>query len=164
MSLCDDRQVPKPATGKTAIRSARIPDEVWLPALARAEMEGRSASEAMTEAMRRYATEPPAAAYGFTLENWPDAREWVRLHSPSAMYDDLFKAGVVPDFEYLAVAAWLAATHHPADVTQQKRIITGHILRAALDAAGPRERYRDSRHLSETIQAILERHLPLGQG
>lgn len=164
MSMCDDQRVPKPATGKTPVRNARIPDEVWLPALARAEMEGRSASDAMTEGMRRYATESPAAAYAFTLDNWPDAREWLRSLSAGIgkMYDDLFAAGAVPDFEYLAVATWLAVTHHPGDVAQQKRVITGHILRFAMrfPEGGWRDRYRDSRHLSETIQVILEQHLP----
>jgi hypothetical protein len=61
------------------------------------------------------------------------------------------------------VAAWLASTHHQRDPAQQKRVITGHILRRAteLTKGGWRDRYRDSRHLCETVQAILERHLPL---
>lgn len=161
MGMCDDQRVPKPATGKTPVRNARIPDEIWLPGLARAEMEGRTASDALVEAFRKYATEAPPAAYEFTFANWPEAAEWASDGKVAAMYGELFDACAAPSLEYIAVAAWLAATHHPADAAQQKRVITGHILRAALDAAGPREKYRDSRHLSETVQAILERHLPL---
>lgn len=165
MRTCDDQQVPKPATGKTPVRNARIPDEVWLPAVAKAEAEGISASEAMTEALRQYACEPLAAAYDFTLANWPGAAEWAREHSRAlaALNEDLDMAlGSVPA-EWLAVAAWLGSTHHPADPAQQKRVITGHILRR-FDLASVRPGYRNTRHLSETVQAILEQYLPLADG
>ena len=163
MSTCDDQRVPKPATGKTPVRNARIPDEVWLPGLARAEMEGHTATDALVEAFRDYGTEPPAPAYDYTYANWPQAREWALGGYVAALYDDLFAATAVWSLEYVAVATWLAITHHPADMAQQKRIITGHILRRALapDAIGWRDKYRDARHLSETVQGILERHLPL---
>jgi hypothetical protein len=166
MRMCDDQRVPKPATGKTPVRNARMPDEVWLPGLARAEMEGHSASNALVEAFRDYGTEPPTAAYDYTFANWPEAGEWARDGKVATLYDDLFAATAAYSLEYVAVAAWLAVTHHPADTAQQKRIITGHILRRALapDAVGWRPRYRDSRHLSETVQAIIERHLPLAEG
>lgn len=168
MRMCDDQQVPKPATGKTPVRNTRVPDEIWLPALAKAEVQGETGSDAVTRGLRMYAAEPLPSAYGFTLDNWPDAREWARSHGSAlaAAYDDLFRAGAVPDFEYLAVATWLAVTHHPADIPQQRRVIAGHILRFAQNVTegGWRNRYRDSRHLSETVQAILERHLPLGEG
>jgi hypothetical protein len=66
---------------------------------------------------------------------------------------------------YVAVATWLAATHHPADSVQQRRAITGHRLRWFQKTAGTwRDRYRDTRPLSETVQAILEQHLPLSAG
>jgi hypothetical protein len=171
MSTCDDQHMPKPATGKTPVRNARIPDEVWLPAIAKAEMEGRSASEAMTEALRRYAVEPAAPAYGFTLLNWPDAAAWAEDHGIALghLHDDLAAAldsgGFTLPEQWLAVAAWLASTHHPTDPAQQKRVITGHILRRAMSGedASWRARYRDSRHLSETVQAILDQNLPLKQ-
>jgi hypothetical protein len=164
--MCDDQQVPKPATGKTPVRNARIPDEIWLPGLARAEMEGRSASDGLNEAFGEWGTKPPASGYAYTFANWPAAREWASGGKVGALYDDLFAATAAYNLEYVAVAAWLAVTHHPKDVKQQKRVLAGHILRRALaaDAAGPREKYRDSRHLSETVQAILERHLPLHEG
>lgn len=166
MRMCDDQQVPKQATGKTPVRNARMPDEVWLPGLARAEMEGRTATDALVETWRGYGTEPPAAPYEYTFANWPEAAEWASDGKVAALYDELLAATAAYSLEYIAVAAWLAVTHHPKDVKQQKRVLTGHILRRALaaDAVGPRERYRDSRHLSETVQAILERHLPLGEG
>lgn len=162
MSMCDDRQMAKPATGKTPVRNARIPDEVWLPALARAEMEGRTVSEAMAEVMRRYALEDPAPSYAFTFANWPQAAGWAQEHAGAlkALNEDLDAAlGPVPG-EWLAIASWLASTHHAADPAQQKRVITGHLLRRS-EAIPVRDRYRDSRHLSETVQAILDRHLPL---
>lgn len=167
MRMCDDQRVPKPATGKTPVRNARIPDEVWLPALAKAEMEGRNASEAMTEALRKYASEPAAPAYAFTLSNWPEAGRWARSRAVAlgALRAELSAASVdLPD-DWSVIAAWLAATHHPADTAQQKRVITGHVLRRAMgDEDGPwRRKYRDARHLSETVQAILDRHLPLGE-
>jgi hypothetical protein len=66
--------------------------------------------------------------------------------------------------EYLAVATWLAATHHRTDPAQQKRVITGHVVRRAqqVTEGGWRDRYRDTRHLSDTVQAILDKYLPLG--
>ena len=162
MGTCDDQPVPKPATGKTPVRNARIPDEVWLPALARAEMEGRTASEAMTELMRDYGYGDAARSYDFTIANWPEAAEWARRHLAAlgSLIGELDAAlGSVP-VEWLSVAAWLAATHHAGDPAQQKRVITGHVLRR-FDFESVRSRYRDTRHLSETVQAILAAHLPL---
>jgi hypothetical protein len=164
MTMCDDQRVPKPATGKTPVRNARIPDEVWLPALAKAEMEGRSASEAMTEALRNYAYEDDLSSYQFTFANWPDAREWAlpRAAALGMIVAELAAAFVVRPAEWVAIAAWLASTHHPGDVAQQRRVITGHVLRRS-DYASVREHYRDTRHLSETVQAILDRHLPVAE-
>lgn len=168
MSTCDDRPVPKPATGKTPVRNARIPDEVWLPAIARAEMEGRTATEALTEALRDYAFGDDAPSYHFTFANWPQAHEWVRTRIPALtelnreLGSALGWAGT-EWIEWLGVAVWLGSTHHPADPEQQKRVIAGHILRR-FDYASVRDRFRDTRHLSETVQSILERHLPLAEG
>lgn len=149
-------------TGKTPVRNARIPDEVWLPALAKAEAEGRTATEAMIEALAAYVAAPLASAYDFTLANWPAAGGWAERHQGAVerLHQDLAAAlGPVPG-EWLVTATWLAATHHPADPDQQKRVITGHILRRFADTPEARGRYRDSRHLSETIQEILARHVP----
>lgn len=166
MSTCDDQQVPKPATGKTPVRSARVADEEWLPAVARAEMEGRTASDVMADGIRQYGAGPAAGAYDFTIANWPDAAAWARDHLAALgrLMDDLDAAlGSVP-VEWLSVAAWLASTHHEGDAAQQNRVVTGHILRRFADLDAVRARYRDTRHLSETVQAILAAHLPLAAG
>ena len=171
MSTCDDHRVPKPATGKTPVRNARVADDVWLPALAKAEAEGETASDAVTHGLRMYAAEPLPSSYDFTFANWPEAAGWHAKRSAAfaALESELSAAtGFLPP-EWLAIAVWLASTHHPTDAAQAKRVITGHVLRRAMsgdyaDPGGWRGRYRDSRHLSETVQAILERHLPLGEG
>src|SRR5258708_39573524 len=36
---CEDHQVPRQTTGNTPLRNVRLPDDVWLPALAKAEAE-----------------------------------------------------------------------------------------------------------------------------
>jgi hypothetical protein len=167
MRMCNDQRVPKPATGKTPVRNARVPDEIWLPALAKAEAQGETASDAVEHGLRMYNAEPLPVTYEFTFANWPHAANWAsrrpRFHD---MAGEIAEAVGWSDPEYLAVAAWFASTHHPANAKQQKRVIAGHILRRAQTVieGGWRDRYRDSRHLSETIQAILERHLPLGEG
>jgi len=166
MKLCDDRQMAKPATGKTPVRNARIPDHVWLPALAKAEALGLTASDAMTSALQAWTDEPLPAAYEFTYANWPEAREWTAAHPDfQALAEEISSATEVIGTEYLAVATWLAATHHRADLAQQKRVITGHVVRQAQEVTegGWRDRYRDARHLSETVQAILDKYLPLGE-
>jgi hypothetical protein len=165
MSICDDRQMAKPATGKTPIRNARIPDHVWLPALAKAEALGLTASDAMTGALQTWTAEPLPSAYEFTFSNWPEAREWTAAHSAfEALGKEISDATEAITPEYLAVATWLAATHHRTDPAQQKRVITGHVVRRAqqVTEGGWRDRYRDTRHLSDTVQAILDKYLPLG--
>lgn len=168
MTTCDDGPVPKPATGKTPVRNARIPDEVWLPAVAKAEMEGRNASEAMTEALRKYVAEAPAPAYEFTFANWPDADAWTRDRTAAVdqLSADLDAASVALPGEWLSVAVWLASTRHPADPVQQRRVLAGHIIGHAIDLpadAGWRARYRDTRHLLDSVQAILDQRMPLSE-
>ena len=165
IDTCNDQGVPKQATGKTQIRTLRAADDVWLPALARADAEGIALSEVLVAALRDYGAGQLARARQFTFANWPEARDWADGHATalaalSAELDDA--TGFLPA-EWLPVAAWLASTHHQNDPAQQKRVITGHVLRRAMEVTrgGWRDRYRDSRHLSETVQAILERHLPL---
>jgi hypothetical protein len=168
MSMCDDQRVPKPATGKTPVRNARIPDEVWLPAVAKAEMEGRSASEAMTEALRKWAAEPGAPAFGFTYANWPGAKDWALRHASAldVLTRELNAAWLGLPSEWIAIAAWLASTRHPADEAQQRRVLAGHVIGRAIatpaDAAW-RARFRDTRHLLDTVQAILDERMPVSE-
>ena len=165
MTTCDDLPVPKPATGKTPVRNVRVPDDVWLPALARAEMEGRSVTDAIVAALRAYVAEPVTHAYGFSFANWPDAVRWAQSVAPAfaELRAELDAASVGLPPEWLEVAAWLAVSHHPGDIGQQQRVITGHMLRRVMadDNAPWRDRYRDSRQLSDAVQAIVGRHLPI---
>jgi hypothetical protein len=149
------------------MRSFRVPDELWLPFRAAAELRGHSTSRALEDGLRMFLAKPAPVACGFSYASWTEARDWAAAHSAAlgAMDRDISAATGFTAPEWLAIAAWLAATRHPADPEQQKRIITGHILGRATDEesfAAWRGRYRDSRHLSVTVQAILEGHLPLG--
>jgi hypothetical protein len=162
---CNDQQVPRQATGKTPVRNLRIPDERWLPALAKAEAEGRTLTDVIDAYLGSYIAEPIAAQRQFTLARWPEVTGWAaqRDNELLALSDDLAAAvGPLPA-EWIAVAVWLAVTHHPGDPVQQNRIVTGHIMgRAVTEPGGAywRDRYRDSRQLSQAVQAILEQHLP----
>lgn len=149
----------------TLIRNARIPDHVWLPALAKAEALGLTASDAMTGALQIWTAEPLPPAYEFTFSNWPEARKWTAARPAfEALGKEISDATEVITPEYLAVVTWLAATHHRTDPAQQKRVITGHVVRRAqqVTEGSWRDRYRDTRHLSDTVQAILEKYLQLG--
>ena len=163
---CEDQRVPKQSTGRTPVRNLRVPDERWLPALAKAEAEGRTLTEVIDGFLGDYAGEPIAGARQFTFANWPEARLWAGKHAAAleALAGSLQAAGPV-DQEWLAVAAWLASTRHPADPVQQRRVLTGHIIGRATDMPGDaawRARFRDTRHLLDTVQAILDEHMPLG--
>lgn len=165
---CEDQRVPKQSTGRTPVRNLRVPDERWLPALAKAEAEGRTLTEVIDGFLGAYAGEPIAGARQFTLSNWPEAREWIsnRSRALKAMTGDLDKAmgKVLP--EWLAIAAWLASTRHPADPVQQRRVLAGHIIGRATDMAADavwRSRFRDTRHLLDTVQAILDERMPLAE-
>lgn len=57
---CDDRQVPRPATGKTPVRNLRVVDEVWKPALDRAQADGRTITEVITQFLRWWLRIPGA--------------------------------------------------------------------------------------------------------
>lgn len=56
---CDDRGMPRPATGKTPVRNLRVPDEIWRAAQAKAETEGRTLTEVIVGYLRRYISTPP---------------------------------------------------------------------------------------------------------
>jgi hypothetical protein len=101
--------------------------------------------------------------------HWPESRQWIDGHSRAlaGLTADIETAidGVLP--EWLAIAAWLASTRHPADPVQQRRVLTGHIIGRATDMPADtawRARFRDTRHLLGTVQEILDRHMPLSEG
>jgi hypothetical protein len=166
---CEDRRVPKQSTGKTPVRNLRVPDERWLPALAKAEAEGRTLTEVIDGFLGDYAGKPITGARQFTLANWPEARQWKDDHAHALKELTLgLQAAIGPvSAEWLAVAAWLASTRHPADPVQQRRVLAGHIIGHAIDMpadSGWRTRFRDTRHLLDTIYALLDEHMPLNQG
>jgi hypothetical protein len=165
---CEDQRVPKQSTGRTPVRNLRVPDERWLPALAKAEAEGRTLTEVIDGFLGDYAGKPIAGARQFTLSNWPEAGQWIDTHSSAleALTGDLAAAigQILP--EWLSIAAWLASMRHPADPVQQRRVLTGHSIGRAADMpadAAWRARYRDTRHLLDTVQVILEQRMPLNE-
>jgi hypothetical protein len=46
--------MPRPATGQTPKRNIRVEDEIWLPASARAEQEGRSVASVVRDYLATY--------------------------------------------------------------------------------------------------------------
>jgi hypothetical protein len=165
---CEDQRVPKQSTGRTPVRNLRVPDERWLPALAKAEAEGRTLTEVIDGFLGDYAGTPIAGARLFTFANWPEARQWTQDHARGleALTADIRAAvGEIPP-EWLAIAAWLASTRHPVDQVQQRRVMIGHVVGRAIDMpqdAAWRARFRDTRHLLDTVQEILDRRMPLSE-
>lgn len=158
---CDDQAVPRPATGKTPLRNMRVTDEVWLPAIAKAVAEGTTVTEVITASLRDYTSAP--ASRRFRFAEWPEARPWLDTHYPewrkaAAALADV-TAGLA-DEEYAGVALWLAITRHPADRTQQQRVVAGFLLGRASTEGDWRDRYTDSRALLQAITATLGEHLP----
>ena len=159
-----DQQMARSATGRTPAHSLRAAEATWLPSLARAEEEGTSVTDVVVAFLEEWGL-GGGAGRDLDYDRWPEARMWAagRTEALAALCSDLeAHLGRVPA-DWLAVAAWLAASRHPRDPGQQQRIITGHILRRA--AADPRppwlERNRDAARLADVAQKILERHLPL---
>lgn len=162
-----DQQMPRSATGRTPAHSLRAALATWLPSLARAEEEGTSITDVVVDFLEEWG-KGGGAGRDLDYDRWPEARAWAadRAGALAALRSDLEASlGRVPA-DWLAVAAWLAASRHPRDPGQQQRIITGHILRRA--AADPRppwlERSRDAARLTDVAQKILARHLPLREG
>lgn len=56
---CDDRRVPRPATGKTPVRNVRIADGLWRAAMDKARAEGRTMTDVIAAYLRRYVSTPP---------------------------------------------------------------------------------------------------------
>lgn len=50
--------MPRPKTGVTPKRNFRMPDAVWLPAVEKAEQEGRTMTAVISSALTRYAAAP----------------------------------------------------------------------------------------------------------
>jgi hypothetical protein len=44
---------------KTPHRTVRVPDEVWVPALRRAQEQGETLTDVVLRALREYITAPP---------------------------------------------------------------------------------------------------------
>jgi hypothetical protein len=57
---CDDRPVPRPATGKTPVRNLRVVNEVWQPALEAAREQGGTITDVITQFLRWYLRMPGA--------------------------------------------------------------------------------------------------------
>ena len=57
--MCEDREVPRPATGKTPLRNIRVPAHIWNAAMAKARAEGRTLTEVIVAYLRRYISTPP---------------------------------------------------------------------------------------------------------
>lgn len=163
---CKDGRMAKQSTGRTPVRNLRMADERWLPALAKAEAEGRTITDVIDAYLGEYTAKPMVGARQFTLSNWPEAREWINAHSGAlaGLTRDVDAAvgQVLP--EWLAIAAWLSTTRHPVEPVQQRRVLMGHIIGRAIEKpadAAWRSRFRDTRHLLDTLQAILDERLPL---
>lgn len=150
------------------MRNLRIADEAWLPALAKAEAEGRTLTSVIDAFIRDYSETPLGDAYAFTVAGWPAAGPWAaeRESSLDALRKSLMEAGIVLSGEWLAVAAWLAADRHPGDVTQQKRILAGHVIGwfTSVPDGAQKAGFRDAGQLAEVVLGILGQHLPLERG
>ena len=57
--MCEDQDVPRPATGKTPSRNIRVDGGLWKAALAKARAENRTLTEVIVTYLRRYVSMPP---------------------------------------------------------------------------------------------------------
>lgn len=57
--VCEDRHVPRPATGETPVRNIRVPKNLWEAAKAKARAEGRTITDVLLAYLRRYVSTPP---------------------------------------------------------------------------------------------------------
>jgi hypothetical protein len=57
--VCEDQNVPRPATGKTPARNIRVEGELWRAALAKARAENRTLTDVLVAYLRRYVSSPP---------------------------------------------------------------------------------------------------------
>ena len=56
---CDDRLVPRPATGETPVTNFRIPKHIVRAAREKAAAEGRTLTDVIVAYLRRYISTPP---------------------------------------------------------------------------------------------------------
>jgi hypothetical protein len=56
---CDDRGMPRPATGKTPVTNFRIPPHIVQAAKEKAAAEGRTLTDVIVAYLKRYAATPP---------------------------------------------------------------------------------------------------------
>jgi len=160
---CDDREVPRPPTGKTPVRNLRSPDEIWLPALARTIADATTMTDLINPVVLEYGSTPPDC--GLTFAERPDALRWLDASFPAwrDCADAIAAAtGGLAGQEYTGVALWLALTHAPASRRQQTRVIAGFVLlraRTAAEADLP-EPPADARTLIRAVSAVLDQHLP----
>lgn len=56
---CDDRQVPRPATGETPVTNFRIPRHIVQAAREKAKAENRTLTDVIVAYLRRYISTPP---------------------------------------------------------------------------------------------------------
>lgn len=162
MRTCDNRRMPRPATGKTPVRNARIADRKWLRLLARADLEGRSASDVLDSLAGDYGNGSVKAAYELTFANWPEAADWARPREDAVadLARDLFQSAGIVGGEWLTVAVWRVTDRYPSDPDQQQRVLAGHVLRAATASGDWTREFRGEQHLLDTVQAVIARHWP----
>lgn len=56
--VCEDRGVPRPATGQTPLRTIRVPQHIWQAAKDKAAREGRTLTGVIVAYLRRYIAAP----------------------------------------------------------------------------------------------------------
>lgn len=56
--MCEDRRVPRPATGQTPLRTIRVPDRLWQAAREKAKREGRTLTDVIVGFLHRYVAAP----------------------------------------------------------------------------------------------------------
>ena len=52
--MCDNGEVPRPATGKTPNRTLRVPEDIWRAAQEAAADQGRTLTEVIVTYLKRY--------------------------------------------------------------------------------------------------------------
>jgi hypothetical protein len=57
--VCEDRHMPRPATGLTPVRNLRVPERIWRAAQEKAKAEDRTLTEVIVAYLRRYISTPP---------------------------------------------------------------------------------------------------------
>lgn len=57
--MCEDQDVPRPATGKTPLRNIRVANDLWKAAQKKAEAEGRTMTDVIVAYLRRYVSTAP---------------------------------------------------------------------------------------------------------